>query len=790
MAKKSLVKKIFGAKKPERKTTKSNDTQQIFARMAEDINITKLNVIKLVEIQKETPATKAEDFFQRQKEKENAYEEGYRRGSGGASSKSPTRAGMVERGANSNPFDFLKFLFNGLIKAGLFTGLGFGLLKILEDPENRKSISDFLRNFFVGFLNLVKLGAETLTEIFTGDDGRIKEGIIQAFVAIKDLIVTAIGKLAETLSDPRIWEGIYDVIKSIGQAIYKILSTEIEIEGEKLSLGTVVAGLVVAMAGLKAAALAASGALFGMGMGGGKGGVLGKILGVLGIIAAGMGLKSVYDRYVSSGNEDGLAVGGGPKEDITQMSMVDKGLVAAGTTAGVVTGVKGTKKLIDAAKKTGEVILDVRTQSVGQLAKSAPKSMWGKFLAFVAKKSPGLFGKIGVKLAQATTLAAIPIGGWIMAAIQLGFTFWTAWELYELWREYNNASDDESTTPTKVDPKEELAKQQQAMQNAAVIYGTLYQNKDKVKPADLEAARVKYEQEKTKYEGMKTGAAAGSTSPAPAAPAGSTTPSQIQDSSMGIDYAAYASRLGMRESGGRYDNVNSLGFLGKYQFGAMALEDLGLVKPGVGKKGERALDDPNNWRLPGGKQAFLKDAGLQEEAMLRYTKSNYAELKRLKVISNNSSSEQIAGYLAAAHLAGPGGAKNLSVGADSADAYGTKTSSYFKLGSATQTGVPGVEPSIPPMAAAPAPSIPPIAAAPVASVPQKTNTLTALGLDVGGSKDNMMFEAIQNLASIMTGQGSVTNIVNNSIDGGSDTNTRSSAVFDQDIMKLILNQMS
>jgi hypothetical protein len=152
-------------------------------------------------------------------------------------------------------------------------------------------------------------------------------------------------------------------------------------------------------------------------------------------------------------------------------------------------------------------------------------------------------------------------------------------------------------------------------------------------------------------------------------------------SGLPIDYKSYAQKIGEKESGGNYKAVNTLGYLGKYQFGAMALQDMGLVKKGTSLKG---LDNPANWNIEGGKQSFLNNPQLQEDTMLRYTKQNLATLNRIGVVNKDSSPQDIAGYLAASHLLGPGGARDLSKGKVGADAYGTSSASYFKVGSATQ----------------------------------------------------------------------------------------------------------
>jgi hypothetical protein len=167
---------------------------------------------------------------------------------------------------------------------------------------------------------------------------------------------------------------------------------------------------------------------------------------------------------------------------------------------------------------------------------------------------------------------------------------------------------------------------------------------------------------------------------------GESSPSKVSGSipsgsGIPIDYQSYAQKIGEKESRGKYDAVNTLGYLGKYQFGALALQDMKLVKKGTSLKG---LDDPANWNIEGGKKAFLNNPQLQEDTMVKYTKQNFATLNRIGVINNKSSQQEIAGYLAASHLLGPGGAQELAQGKVGSDAYGTSSATYFKVGSATQ----------------------------------------------------------------------------------------------------------
>lgn len=207
------------------------------------------------------------------------------------------------------------------------------------------------------------------------------------------------------------------------------------------------------------------------------------------------------------------------------------------------------------------------------------------------------------------------------------------------------------------------------------------------------------------FDGVKSGASSSpvaasaasmsaSSTPAPAAAPSSPSAAPVaknqdlskpQDKDLPIDYDAYSKAVGARESSNNYKAENSLGFLGKYQFGAAALEDLGLIKKGTFKKypnedgkNKKIVDDPNNW-VSGNKETFLNDHELQERSMHKYTKMNYKSLVRLGKIKKDSSATTIAGWLGASHLLGPG-VKDLS----KQDAYGTKGGEYYALGFATQ----------------------------------------------------------------------------------------------------------
>lgn len=157
-------------------------------------------------------------------------------------------------------------------------------------------------------------------------------------------------------------------------------------------------------------------------------------------------------------------------------------------------------------------------------------------------------------------------------------------------------------------------------------------------------------------------------------------PSPNYNENFGADGNDLMSDLRHRESGGNYGAVNKLGYSGAYQFGAPALEDLGYLRPGSSRHGNKALNNPMNWTIPGGKEAFLANRELQDTAMRRFMDLNRSKLQKMGLINANTSPQRINAMLAAAHLAGPGGVKSLLAGRNLRDAFGTGAQEYFNLG--------------------------------------------------------------------------------------------------------------
>lgn len=158
---------------------------------------------------------------------------------------------------------------------------------------------------------------------------------------------------------------------------------------------------------------------------------------------------------------------------------------------------------------------------------------------------------------------------------------------------------------------------------------------------------------------------------------------------------AYGDALGKRESGGNYGIENTLGYVGKYQFGWPALVDLGLIKREgrVGKGQKSILNEKSNWTGKYGvksKEEFLRSPEAQEKAFEDWNKMLDRRTVNMgldkyvgKVVDGVPITME--GLRAASHLLGHGAVKTaLQTGnLNAVDGYGTKMSEYIKLGNKT-----------------------------------------------------------------------------------------------------------
>ena len=141
---------------------------------------------------------------------------------------------------------------------------------------------------------------------------------------------------------------------------------------------------------------------------------------------------------------------------------------------------------------------------------------------------------------------------------------------------------------------------------------------------------------------------------------------------LGKSFEGFKEALAFKESRGDYFTVNTLGYLGKYQFGSGTLKLLGIYNP----------------------NSFLNNPELQEKAFIANAERNKwvlrKDIKRFegKVIGGVKVTES--GILAAAHLAGPGSVKKFlrSYGGNNfSDAYGSTVRYYMKKFSGYDTSI-------------------------------------------------------------------------------------------------------
>ncbi|MGB1269572.1 MAG: hypothetical protein ACPG45_07515 [Flavobacteriaceae bacterium] len=132
---------------------------------------------------------------------------------------------------------------------------------------------------------------------------------------------------------------------------------------------------------------------------------------------------------------------------------------------------------------------------------------------------------------------------------------------------------------------------------------------------------------------------------------------------LGKSFIGFKEAVGFKESQGKYHVVNTLGYMGKYQFGKGTLRLIGVY---------------NTWD-------FMSDPSIQEKAFEANLSRNKwvlrRDIKRFvgKTISGVKVTES--GILAAAHLGGPGNVKKFlrSYGRDTfSDAYGSSVRYYMK----------------------------------------------------------------------------------------------------------------
>jgi hypothetical protein len=141
---------------------------------------------------------------------------------------------------------------------------------------------------------------------------------------------------------------------------------------------------------------------------------------------------------------------------------------------------------------------------------------------------------------------------------------------------------------------------------------------------------------------------------------------------LGKSFEGFKEALAFKESRGDYFKVNTLGYLGKYQFGKETLKVIGIYTP----------------------NQFLQNPELQEKAFFANAERNKwvlrKDIKRFEGENIGGVKITESGILAAAHLAGPGSVKKFlrsSGSTNFADAYGSTVKHYMKKFSGYDTSI-------------------------------------------------------------------------------------------------------
>jgi hypothetical protein len=128
-------------------------------------------------------------------------------------------------------------------------------------------------------------------------------------------------------------------------------------------------------------------------------------------------------------------------------------------------------------------------------------------------------------------------------------------------------------------------------------------------------------------------------------------------------FIGFKEAIGYRESESKYKKINSLGYLGKYQFGIETLKTIGIHN----------------------RSAFLNSPEMQEKAFIALLAKNKWELKKEIEKYEGTIMNGIyiteSGILAAAHLGGAGSVRKYLKNKGKRyfrDAYGTSIRSYMK----------------------------------------------------------------------------------------------------------------
>jgi len=140
------------------------------------------------------------------------------------------------------------------------------------------------------------------------------------------------------------------------------------------------------------------------------------------------------------------------------------------------------------------------------------------------------------------------------------------------------------------------------------------------------------------------------------------------------NFEDFKNDLGKRESGNNYLIKNTLGYLGRWQFGMARLCDYGIVEKVEGKY---------KWMNGYSEEIFLNNPCLQDKVFKWHVENlkSYIEKNLYDYLGKNINGIYIdvSGLVAGSHLGGIGNVKKfLQAGENKVDAYGTSIGSYIQ----------------------------------------------------------------------------------------------------------------
>ena len=279
----------------------------VLPAMAMDMNLTKLNIMKLVKLQGGTATKNADMFFKRAGDRETAYESKFSK-AGGVTTKTPTQVGEKpkeekKKGIFDSILDFLPTIFKGLLAAGIIG-------QFLKDPEIFKIVKEFATNVLIKFFDGITASFNLLSDLFNNEDVQksIRTAINSIISTIGEFLSIKLTKLFDT--------PFGEVNLTIGGAIAAVVGTFVAF---KVAIATLTEAVLKA-AGRIAVGGSAGGAPGTPGKtGGGKGGRGGWMRGLgtaVGVGLIGTGIQYYLEQGESAEDARKLA-----QEDIDKQKL-------------------------------------------------------------------------------------------------------------------------------------------------------------------------------------------------------------------------------------------------------------------------------------------------------------------------------------------------------------------------------------------------------------------------------------------------------------------------------------